>query len=145
MQPLSPRILVIDDDSLNCELIKLMLQFSNPHYEITCALTSEEGLSLASSQGFDLYLLDYRLRGMTGIEVCRTLRQTHADTPIMFFTGETHDHKRQEAVQAGADAYLIKPNDLKNLTETVKQLLGMDKPATRRKIPLRAYGSEASV
>ena len=145
MQPLSPRVLVIDDDHLNCELIQLMLQISNPDYEITCVLTSEEGLSLAATQPFDLYVLDYRLRSITGVEVCRTLRQTHADTPIMFFTGETREPERQEAVRAGADAYLVKPNDLKKLTETVKQLLAMHKPAAMRKTSPRAYRSEASL
>lgn len=145
MKPLSPRILVIDDDENICELIQLMLQKSNPDYEITCALTPEEGLSLAATQGFDLYVLDYKLEGITGIEVCRTLRRTDADTRIMFFTGVAYDRERQEAMQAGADAYLIKPDHLKNLTETVKHLLGAHKPAAMRNIPLKSYRSELSI
>ncbi|MDT5060500.1 MAG: hypothetical protein QOH63_959 [Acidobacteriota bacterium] len=138
MQPLSPRILIIDDDSTNCELIKLMLQISNPDYEITSVSTPEEGLRLAAARRFDLYVLDYRLREISGIEVCHALRHTHADTRIMFFTGEAHERERQEAMQAGADAYLVKPNNLKNLTETVKRLLGMHQPATMPGVPLNA-------
>lgn len=144
MKPLSPRILIIDDDETVCELIELMLLRSNPHYEITCALTSDEGLRLATTQGFDLYMLDYRLRDISGLEVCHTLRQTHADTPIMFFTGETNHHERQKAMQAGADAYLIKPNNLKNLAETAERLLSTHKPAVMRSAQMNAYRQDVS-
>jgi two-component system, OmpR family, copper resistance phosphate regulon response regulator CusR len=123
MQPYSPRILSMDDNSDSCELIRLMLQNSNADYRITSVLTSSEALSLAAIERFDLYILDYRLKGINGIEVCHTLRRTDTDTPIIFFTAEAHGRERQEAMQAGADAYLVKPNDLKNLTETVKRLL----------------------
>ncbi len=145
MKPPSPRILVIDDDSTNCELIQLMLQISNPDYEITYVLTPDEGLRLAATQRFDLYVLDYRFRGITGIEICRTLRQTQTDTRIMFFTGEAHEQQRQEAMQAGADAYLVKPDHLRNLTETAARLLGAHKPAAMRNVPLKSYRSDVSI
>lgn len=138
MQSYSPRILCIDDDSDSCELIRLMLQKSNADYRITSASSSSEALSLAATRRFDLYLLDYRLAGRSGIEVCRTLRLTDIDTPIIFFTAEAHARERQEAMQAGADAYLIKPNDLKNLTETVKRLLAKPGPVgTTWGVPLK--------
>lgn len=144
MQPLSPRILILDDDETVSELIELMLLRSNPNYEITRALTSGEGLRLAATQNFDLYVLDYRLKDISGLEVCRTLRQTHSDAPVMFFTGETNHHERQKAMQAGADAYLIKPNNLKNLIETAEQLLGKHKPAAMPSAPLKAYQQNTS-
>lgn len=130
MPPLSPRILIVDNDTDHAELIQLWLQRSNADYDITCVMTPEEGLSLATVQHFDLYVLDYRLRGMTGPNVCRVLRRTDPDTRIMFFTGEAHARERQEAMQAGADAYLVKPDDLKNLIGTVQQLLGGHKPSS---------------
>lgn len=145
MKPLSPRILIIDDDSLNCELIQLLLQFSNPEYEITSALTPDEGLSLAATQLFDLYVLDYRLKGATGIEICRDIRLTHADARIMFFTGEAREQERQEAIKAGADAYLIKPDDLKILPETVKQLMGTHQPPVRPSASLPSQRSGMSL
>lgn len=123
MQPYSPRILCMDNDRDSCDLIRLMLQNSNADYRITSVLTSSEAFSMAAIERFDLYILDYRLMGISGVEVCRILRRTDTDTPIMFFTAEAHERERQEAMQAGADAYLVKPNDLKNLTETAKRLL----------------------
>lgn len=137
-----PRILVIDDDRDSCELMQLMLQYSNPRYEITCVTASEEGLRLAAAQRFDLYLLDCRLVGIHGIEVCRRLRQTDTQTPIMFFTGEAQESVRQEALRAGADAYLIKPDDLKQLTGTVKRLLDAQKLAERRAMSADDYSAK---
>lgn len=127
-----PRILIIDDDRDSCDLMQLMLQYSDASYEITSVLTPEEGLRLASARSFDLYLLDCRFIGINGVEVCRKLRQTDMKVPIMFFTGEAQERVRQEALRAGADAYLIKPDDLKILTGTVKRLLGLHERAARQ-------------
>lgn len=123
MQPHSPCILHIDDDRDSGELVRYMLQLSNADYRITCVLTVEEGLRLAATQRFDLYILDYRISGTSGLEICRTIRRTETDAPIMFFTAEAHAYERGEAMHAGADAYLVKPNDLKKLTETAQRLL----------------------
>jgi DNA-binding response OmpR family regulator len=132
MKSLSPRILIIDDDRDSSELIRLMLQYSNPSYEITSALSPEEGLREAAARRFDLYLLDYRFVGIHGVEVCRLLRQTDRETPIMFFTGEAQESVRQEALRAGADAYLLKPNHLKELAGTVARLLDVHQFAEHR-------------
>lgn len=143
MNALSPRILIIDDDRDSCELMGLMLQYSNADYEITSVLKPEEGLQLAASRPFDLYLLDCRFVGLHGVEVCRRLRQTDTQTPIMFFTGEAQERVREEALRAGADAYLIKPDDLKQLTGTVKRLLGAHKLAERRDLTANNYNESA--
>lgn len=142
---MKPRILIIDDDRNNCELIELLLQYSNPDYEITGVSSPGEGLKLAATQRFDLYVLDYRLKGINGIDVCRTLRGADAYARIMFFSGEEHERIRQEAMQAGADAYLVKPNHLKKLTETVKRLLGTQIHATMRSVPIKAHRPEVSI
>jgi len=108
------------------ELIQLMLRWADADYKITSVKTPDEALRLAATESFDLYLLDYRYPGMSGIDICRRLRQADARTPIMFFTGEAHSAKRQEAINAGANAYLIKPTDLGKLTQTAKELLGAE-------------------
>ena len=143
MRTRTPRILCVDDDAENREMIETMLRVSNADFELVTAASSEEGLRLAAAQRFDLYLLDYRLARMTGVEVCRALRQTDADTPIMFFTCEAREPERQEAMEAGADAYLVKPDDLKKLTGTVTQLLGARHSAMRH-IPPATRGSGVS-
>lgn len=144
MQTRPPRILCIDDDDDNREMIETMLRFSGGDFEFAAAATPDEGLRLAAAQRFDLYLLDYRFARMTGVEVCRALRQTDADTPILFFTCEARGPERQEAMEAGANAYLVKPDDLRKLTETVKQLLDTRKPPPTRGAPPTARRSDAS-
>jgi len=139
-----PRILIIDDDRDSCDLMQLMLQHSDASYEITSVLTPEEGLRLASAERFDLYLLDCRFIGISGIEVCRTLRQSETEATIMFFTGEARESVRQEALRAGADAYLIKPDDLNNLTGTVKRLLRFHKLAGRPNVAAHDYNRSAT-
>jgi len=137
------RILIIDDDPDSCELIQLMLQYSNAGYEIISVLTPEEGLRLAAARPFDLYLLDCRFVGIDGVEVCRRLRQTDAKTPIMFFTGEAQERVRQEALLAGANAYLVKPDDLQKLTGTAKRLLEVHQRADRRNMATNDFNESA--
>ena len=144
MPPLAPRILIVDDDPDSSELIEMMLQYSNTRYDITSVQTPEEGLRLAAIQRFDLFVLDYRLMGMNGADVCRSIRRMDADTPVMFFTGAAFERERRDAMQAGANAYLVKPDDLKKLIETVEDLLGGSKPAETRDARPAAYGSRLS-
>jgi CheY-like chemotaxis protein len=145
MQTITPRILCVDDDADNREMIETMLRFSDADFEFAAAATPEEGLRLAAAQRFDLYLLDYRFARMTGAEVCRALRQTNPDTPILFFTCEAHEQERQAAMEAGADAYLVKPDDLRQLTATVKQLLSARRPPATRGAPPTTHRSRVSV
>lgn len=144
MKSLSPRILIIDDDPDSCELIQLLLGYSNADYEITSVLTSEEGLRLAAARPFDLYLLDCRLIGIHGVEVCRRLRRSDTKTPIMFFTCEAQESMRQEALRAGANDYLIKPDDLGKLTVTVKRLLGLPEFTDHSAVKAHDYRAAAS-
>jgi DNA-binding response OmpR family regulator len=123
------RILCIDDDEDTSELINVILKRSNADYQIKSVKTPEEALKLAATREFDLYVLDYRFPGMTGVEVCKKIRQADANTPIMFFTGEARERERQEALDACADAYLIKPIDLDKLADTARQLLTARRPA----------------
>ena len=120
----NPRILCVEENEDICELIDVILHKSNAHYQIESAKTADECLALAATGNFDLYVLDYRYASMSGIEVCRRIRLTDARTPILFFSTEARDVSRQKALAAGANAYLIKPNDIDKLSETVQRLLG---------------------
>lgn len=66
---------------------------------------------------------------MSGVELCRHIRQSDIKTPILFFTAKAYPDDREAAMQAGASAYLIKPNDFDKFKETVKRLLDKAIPA----------------
>lgn len=117
------RILYVDDDTDTCLLMGLLIQQYNENYGVIAVGTVQKALDLISDLTFDLYILDYRMPEMTGIELCRLIRQTDSDTPIMIYSAMSRETDREDALNAGATAYLVKPNDLDNFNETVEQLM----------------------
>ena len=116
-----PRILCVEDDADTCMLLRVLL--GQADYETEYASTLADGLQLARSQAFDLYLLDQWLGDGTGVELCQLIRQFDPQTPIVFFSGLAHERDRARALAAGAQVYLIKPNDIDALASTVTRLL----------------------
>jgi len=118
----NPRILYVDDNKDSCEMISLMLHLADDSYQVS-TVSTQQSLALIESQSVDLYILDYALPEMTGIELCRRIRQTGSQTPVLFYSAMARETDRNEAIAAGATEYLVKPNDLDKLTETIKRLL----------------------
>lgn len=126
MYPSLRRILCVDDDSDSCEIISLMLQSADENYRVTTTPSGNTALNLIADEPFDLYILDYRLPEMSGIDLCSLIRQSDAQTPIMFFTGMAREVDGKDALEAGATKFLVKPTDLDILTETVVELLNQN-------------------
>jgi len=82
---------------------------------------------------FDLFILDYHYRDGSGVDLCRRLRQIRPLTPVIFYSGAAYESDREQALGAGAEAYIVKP-ELKGLLTTVQgvlksQQLGVDSQA----------------
>lgn len=118
-----PHILYVDDDKDSCELAAAMFEFSDSDYVVVSAESAEEALLLIEVEPFDLYIFDYRLPRISGVELCRHIRNYDADTPILFSTASARRVEQTEAFAAGATEYLVKPGDLDRLTGTVRRLL----------------------
>ena len=118
-----PRILYVDNNQDTCHLIGLMFHHAIPAYGFTAVTNASKALAVMRDQPVALLILEYILPEMSGVELCRFIRQTDSRMPILFFSGMAREIDRNEAIKAGATEYLIKPNDLERLTETVKQLL----------------------
>ncbi len=114
------RILCVDDHEDTSEMLTLLLALED--YEVVTAVTIESALKLAKSENFDLYVLDKRLPDGGGLELCKKLREATPDVPCMFYTGDAYEVHRHEALAAGADAYVAKP-DIDALIESVRVLL----------------------
>jgi len=123
MRSPSPSILYVDDNADSREVISLMLNIADDKYDVTTVDRADKAINLINGQNYDLYILDYRLPEIDGIELCRQIRKTDTVTPIIFYSGAAYKAEREQAIAAGANAYLVKPNDLDNLTDTVKLLL----------------------
>jgi len=114
------RVLIIDDHEDTAEMLKILL--GEEEYKVTTAATMQEALSLAASKEFDLYVLDKRLPDGSGLELCAKLNQVTPGVPCILYTGDAYDIHRVEAMAAGADAYVAKP-DIEGLIENVNKLL----------------------
>ena len=93
------------------------------NFELRLAGTVSEGLEFARSEEFDLYLVADDLAEGTGIELCRRLREFDEETPILFWSAFVRESDREEAMSAGANAFLKKPEDFYDLLMTVYQLI----------------------
>ena len=115
------KVLYIDRDDDNCELVKFV--FQNACCEVICTDNVYQGLKLASKTDFDAVILEFRQTNMNGVELCRLIRKSNPFLPIVFFTGSAFPFERKAGFAAGANAYLIKPNDFERLTSVVCDLI----------------------
>jgi CheY-like chemotaxis protein len=120
MSEVKCRILCVDDHEDTPEMLRFLLSESD--YLVHAAHNIEEAMELASTHEFDLYVLDKRLPDGTGLELCAMLNQLTPGVPCIFYTGDAYEIHRQEAMAAGADAYVAKP-EVEILIETVHKLL----------------------
>ena len=114
------RILCVDDHKDTSDMLSLLL--SQEDYDVIGAMNSKEALSLAATGEFDLYLLDKRLPDGDGLALCQKLTELTPEVPCMFYSGDAYEIHRHQAIQAGAAAYVAKP-DIESLIENVRKLL----------------------
>ena len=120
------RILLVEDEIKVGNAVSEGLRAEG--YEVTWVQTGEEGFFHASSQGFDLIILDVMLPGRDGIEVLETLRKQGAKTPVLLLTAKDAIEDRVLGLDAGADDYLVKPFAFAELTARLRALLRRNKP-----------------
>jgi len=108
-------------------MMKLIL--SQEAYEVVVAESIQEALKVATASEFDLYVLDRHLPDGSGLELCKQLTAISPGVPCIFYSGDAYDIHRSEALAAGADAYIAKP-DIDSLIESVRQLLSTRECAT---------------
>jgi DNA-binding response OmpR family regulator len=120
------RILLVEDETKVGNALSTGLQAEG--YEITWAQTGEEGFFNASSQAFDLIVLDVMLPGRDGIEVLQTLRKQGSKTPVLLLTAKDAIEDRVLGLDAGADDYLVKPFAFAELSARLRVLLRRSKP-----------------
>ena len=116
------QVLCVEDDDATCELLKVML----PDYEVTTVGSIAEAISWVGNTRFDLYLLDRGLPDGSGIDLCRLIRTSDSMTPIVFCSGAAALPDRMLVFEAGANAFLKKPEGLDQLTHTLNRLLEND-------------------
>jgi DNA-binding response OmpR family regulator len=115
------QILVVEDERDIAELVALHL--SELPAQITLAHDGPRGLALALSQPWDAMVLDIRLPGLHGLDLCRQVRAKTAKVPILMLTARASELDRVLGLELGADDYLTKPFSVLELQARVKALL----------------------
>ena len=123
------RLLIVDDDTELCSLLQEFLQREG--YSVQCVHDGKSGLELAQQSGFDLIILDVMLPGMDGFEILKRLR-TESKIPVLMLTARGQDVDRIVGLELGADDYLPKPFNPRELSARVKAILRRTEPKPNR-------------
>ncbi len=115
------KILLIDDEDLLREGCKRLLEMAG--YDVSSSAFPEEGLRWARSEAFDIAIVDFRMPGMTGIELIEKLRRVAPSIDIVMMTGYASIEMAVEAMKTGAQDYIAKPFEADQMLETVSRLL----------------------
>src|SRR6202048_3482004 len=115
------RILLVEDERKVASVIARPLRENS--YAVDIAESGEKALELTTDVTYDAILLDVRLPGLSGIQVCRELRQQGMEAPVLMLTARGLIEQRVEGLDAGADDYLTKPFVLAELLARVRALV----------------------
>jgi CheY-like chemotaxis protein len=129
-----PRVLYVDDDEDSRVMLSMLLGIEL--IEVETVGTAAQALSLVQAERFDLYLTDAWLPEIDGFELCRRLRAIDRHTPILFFSGAAFEADRKRGIEAGANAYVIKP-DLDGLLGNIKQFVSPAESAWTKVTPFK--------
>lgn len=115
-----PRILVIDDDVNICELIRLYMEKEG--YEVVTVYNGIKGIDEFKESAPNIILLDIMLPGVDGLQVCREIRKV-SSIPIIMLTAKGETFDKVLGLELGADDYIVKPFEPKELVARVKAVL----------------------
>ncbi len=118
---MAPHILVVDDDPKITSFLRRALVLEG--YEVTVANGGTEALRFIAERVPDLLILDIMMPQMDGLEVCRRVRATGEDLPVLMLTAKDTIQDRVRGLDTGADDYLVKPFALEELLARVRALL----------------------
>ena len=115
------KILVVEDDLALATTIRDTL--SNEQYKVETSHSGEEADGLLSSFDYDLVILDWELPEMSGVSICQRFRARGGTTPILMLTGKSTADDKESGLDSGADDYLTKPFEVRELNARIRALL----------------------
>lgn len=123
------KILVVDDEKLIVKGLRFSLEQDG--YEVVCAYDGLEAIKIAKQEEFDVILLDVMLPGMSGYEVCQSVRE-ESDVPIIMLTAKSDDIDKIMGLEYGADDYITKPFNILEVKARIKAIIRRSRKAMSR-------------
>lgn len=133
------KILYVDDDPESCAILRSWIRGEEGTFDLTTVSTIEEALESITKRDYDLFLFDYCLTTGTGAELCREIRGLNCSTPVLMYSAMGRQVDRDTARRAGANEYLVKPDDFDLLVPTMRRMLGFRSYSPRER-PRRRTG-----
>lgn len=115
------KVLVIEDDKSIVDLLELHLKDLN--CDVTTTLDGAEGLKKATSETYDLIVLDIMLPNVNGLDICKEVRRRDIYTPVLMLTSKSEEVDKVIGLEIGADDYLSKPFSIREFIARVKAIL----------------------
>jgi DNA-binding response OmpR family regulator len=120
-EDLTVRVLVVEDETKVANALKEGLE--GEHYQVVVSATGEDAFYRASTEAFDLIVLDVMLPGRDGVEVVASLRESGKQTPVLLLTARDAIEDRVRGLESGADDYLVKPFAFPELLARIRAIL----------------------
>ncbi len=117
---MAKKVLVVDDEKLIVKGIRFSLEQDD--YEVSCAYDGEEAVQMATSETFDIILLDIMLPKLSGLEVCQQIRE-FSQVPIIMLTAKGDDMDKIMGLEYGADDYVTKPFNILEVKARMKAIM----------------------
>ncbi|HEY9714458.1 MAG TPA: response regulator transcription factor [Chroococcales cyanobacterium] len=115
-----PKILLVDDDVNFSRKLREFLEFDK--HVVDLAHNGEDGWQFLKSYKYDVVILDWNMPGMTGVELCKKFRANEGMTPVLMLTGKDGIDDKETGFESGADDYLTKPFNARELVARIRAL-----------------------
>jgi CheY-like chemotaxis protein len=111
------RLILCIDQIESCEIMEIL--FRRIGFQVMSLQSAKDALQLAHQHSFSAVVSEYLLDDISGEEFCSELKKQKPDLPLIFFSAESREEYKERMLSAGANAYLVKPNDLDQIEMTV--------------------------
>lgn len=123
------RVLYAEDDPDTREMICFALEREG--FEVVCPDNPGEFLRIARDERWDAFMMDTWMPDISGLELCKSIREFDSSTPIIFYTAAAYERDQKLALECGAQAYIVKPVSFEVLIKGIRGAINPNQSAAR--------------
>lgn len=127
--PSKIRLLYAEDDPDTRDMICFALEREG--FEVVCPGNPGEFVKMAEGARWDAFMMDTWMPEISGVDLCKKIREFDPHTPIIFYSGAAHERDRKQALECGAQAYIVKPVSFEVLIKSIRAAINSRHSAAR--------------